>query len=286
MRTEHVMNTATGPTNHESMVIPTPQDMIKAHLKHLGQGGLSTNTVEDVGRVLRAVHRDLPEGLEADDEELTDWLANETWSRQTKATYRQHLRRFYAWALELGWVEHNPAAKLRGVRVPRRPPRPATAEQARIVTTDLPMPFLLHARLARWAGLRCIEVARLHREHVTEADINILGKGDKPAVQPNDPRIWELIEPLPPGPITRKPRSQRDVEHWVSTETAKQMRALGVDITMHRLRARYATTLLETTGNMELVRQLMRHESMETTRGYTLVLTDKLRQAVLDLPDD
>ncbi len=54
---------------------------------------------------------------------------------------------------------------------------------------------------------------------------------------------------------------------------------------MHQLRHWYGTWLLETTGNMEIVRQLMRHESMETTRGYTLVGQAKLREAVLGLPD-
>jgi len=274
------------PPVDQDMDIPTSLQIIREHLDWMKDSEkFSTNTIEDARRVLLAAERDLGALATADEGELRAWLAGDGWSRQTKATYRQHLVRFFRWAFDDEWIDFDPSTRLARPRVPKGVPRPCTDAEADLAVTALPMPFKLHARLARWAGLRCIEVARLHREHVTATQIFVLGKGDKPAVLPNHPRIWELVEPLPSGPVTRKPRSQAGLDHWVSTETAEQLRAIGVPITMHQLRHWYATDLLKTTGNMEYVRRLMRHESMDTTRGYTLVGQTELHDAVLGLTD-
>jgi site-specific recombinase XerD len=280
------MTSAFAPPVDQGMYEPTSLEIIQEHLDWMKAcEKFSINTQEDARRVLLAAERDLGGLATADEVELRAWLANDGWGRQTKATYRQHLRRFFAWAVEEEWIDWDPSTRLARPRVPKGVPRPCTDAEADLAVTALPMPFKLHARLARWAGLRCIEVARLRREDVTPTQIYVLGKGDKPAVLPNHPRIWELIEPLPSGPVTRKPRSQAGLDHWVSTETAEQMRAIGVAITMHQLRHKYCTDLLEVTGNMEIVRLLARHESMDTTRGYTLVGQTKLQDAVLGLPD-
>jgi integrase/recombinase XerC len=287
------MTSTFAPAVDQGMYEPTSLEIIQEHLDWMKAcEKFSVNTQEDARRVLLAGERGLGALATADADELAAWLSTgrnprtqEPWSRQTKATYRQHLRRFFAWAVEEEWIDFDPSTRLPRARVPKGRPRPCEDAEADLAVTALPMPFKLHARLARWAGLRCVEVARLQREDVTPTQIYVFGKGDKPAVLPNHPRIWELVEPLPSGPVTRKPRSQAGLDHWVSTETAEQLRAIGARITMHQLRHWFGTWLLETTGNMEIVRQLMRHESMETTRGYTLVATSKLREAVLGLPD-
>jgi site-specific recombinase XerD len=287
------MTSTFAPPVDQGMYEPTSLEIIQEHVDWMkASEKFSVNTQEDARRVLLACELDLGALATADADELAAWLTagrdprtGKPWGRQTKATYRQHLRRFFAWAVEEEWIDWDPSTRLPRPRVPKGVPRPCTDAEADLAVTALPMPFKLHARLARWAGLRCLEVARLHREHVTAKQIYVFGKGDKPAMLPNHPRIWELVESLPSGPVTRKPRSQAGLDHWVSTETAEQLRAIGVAITMHQLRHWFATDLLKTTGNMEYVRRLMRHESMDTTRGYTLVGQTELQDAVLGLTD-
>jgi integrase len=279
------------------MAIPTADQLIRAHLTALSVD-LSPNTVEDAGKVLRAAHGQLPIGLSAPDgqvaatEELTEWLANgrtrtgQPWTAQTRSTYRQHLQRYYRWLLVEEIIDWDPTATLRSPRVSRGTPRPATDEQARIAVTDLPAPWLLGARLAAYEGLRCIEMVRLDREHVTVTETQVWGKGDRRDVIPTHPRVWEVVQGMPDGPlITRPRRNGPATDKWMSQEGARQLRRVGVNIGMHQLRHWYGTMLLRTTGNMEKVRQLMRHRSMSSTQIYTLVHFDELRAAVLGLPD-
>lgn len=52
-------------------------------------------------------------------------------------------------------------------------------------------------------------------------------------------------------------------------------------VSPHTLRHTAATDLLRETGNLELVRQFLGHESVETTQLYTHLVTEDLDQAVV-----
>lgn len=282
---------------HDHMVIPTVEQLITAHLTYLAAGGMSQNTVADVGKVLRLAHKQLPIGLSTPDgqvaatEEFTAWLAGgrtstgKPWSAQTKSTYRQHLRRYHQWLITEGHIDWDPTATLRRPHVPAGTPRPATDAQAHIATTSLPMPFLLAARLAAFQGYRCIEMIRAQRDQIGPKVSHVHGKGDRWEIVPTHPRVWEIVQHMPDGPLITRRRGWPVTDQWMSQQGAIQLRRAGAHITMHQLRHWYATQLLRTSGNMEKVRRLMRHRSMASTQVYTLVEFDELAAAVLDLPD-
>lgn len=269
-------------------MFPDVLQILEFHLKWMEAGGFADRSVRDSGRFLRWAHAELPAGLLSDSEEWTDLFATRGWSPQSKATYRGHVRRFFTWATDPDdpWIDLDPTTRLRRPRVKRGIPRPATDAQVRAAITATDMPFRLHCRLAAYAGLRCIEVARLRREDVDEREIRVYGKGDKPAVLPQHPVIWELVRDLPPGPVVLQPGGKVTSAHWVSCATSFHLQQRhDIRTTMHRLRAWYITMIQRTYKDATVTQRLARHESLNTTQGYVLVADESARDAVAGLPD-
>lgn len=277
-------------------MLPTPLEVIEAHLAWLRASGLyAPTTIRDATRCLFYAHANLPNGLvRAARVEIEAFLGRDDWSKQTRATYGDHMRRFFAWGTDEDdpWLSLNPMARVRRPKVARGVPHPATDDQVRVAVNDLPMPFLLHARLAAYAGFRCIEVARACREHMDERDIRVFGKGDKPAILPQHPAIWQLVARVPPAEgwrqrtaLTWNSDGTEVTENWVSGRTAIMLRRAGVNATMHQLRAWYITMIQRTYRDATVTRRLARHESLNTTQGYVLVADEACRDAVAGLPD-
>ncbi len=86
----------------------TMSEMIEAHTRHLRAGRASPKTILARGRILRALHRDLPFGLAyASTDEIEAWLGGHPeWSPWTHYTYATHIRSFYRWAAGR-WLEEN-----------------------------------------------------------------------------------------------------------------------------------------------------------------------------------
>ncbi|MPZ73992.1 MAG: hypothetical protein GEU74_12315, partial [Nitriliruptorales bacterium] len=49
-------------------------------------------------------------------DELIEWTSSKDWSTNTRRTYRDALRTFYAWAKLTGRIKKNPAEKLPSIR--------------------------------------------------------------------------------------------------------------------------------------------------------------------------
>ncbi|HTI26209.1 MAG TPA: hypothetical protein VL652_34790 [Kutzneria sp.] len=267
-------------------MIPAPEQIIEAHLREMTAGGYAVNTIEDARRVLLAAQSELPAGLPtAATDELVDWLARDGWSVQTRATYRQHLRRFFLWATANQWISWDPSSTLRRPRVPIGLPHPATDQEVHLATTRADLPHRLSCRLAAYAGLRCCEIAALRREDITAETMRVLGKGGKEAVVPTHPRIWELVTEVPPGPLICW-RGGPVVAHWVTQRTTYHLRTkLDVWATMHEFRHWFGTMIQRTYHDSRVTQQLMRHASLTSTQVYTLITDDQARRAVLGLPD-
>lgn len=271
-------------------------DLIEAHRTWMIAGGFSPLTVDGARTILFRVDRDLREiqpahvGLAgAYPEELAKWLAGDgNWSAQTRANYRDILVRFYRWACDEDdpWLSYDPSTRLRRPKIRRRIPDPAGAEQVAAIFARATQPWWLHCLLAAKVGLRPIEIAAARREDFTPAHVRIPhGKGDKPAVLPLDDQVWEVIEVWPPGPVTGMVCGRPATAHWVSDSTRQYLhRELGIATSLKRLRHFYATWLLDHGATMREVQELMRHESIETTAGYTAVSGGRLRAAVGTLP--
>lgn len=262
--------------------------MIDAHLTYLRASGYSRTTISDAGKLLHRLDAELPQGLPvALPEELAAWLAHDPdWSRQTLATYRLHIVRFYRWATDDSdrWLDYDPSEGLRSIRVPRRLPRPALDEHVR-QALQLPAPWGLHCKLAAYAGLRPCEIAIQRREDIS-ADLVVVthGKGDKSRVVPTDPIVWDAVRRMPPGLVTWRRDGRPVTAEWVSKRTAERLRRRGLPISLYWLRHWFGTNVQAGQGDVRVTQELMGHASPNTTMGYTQVTSRRMRDAVATLP--
>lgn len=268
-------------------------DLIALHRTHLRAAGLADTTIHDREEVLRRLDRELPLGLvEANVEELQDWLGRPGWSRQTKATYYTHIVGFYRWASHpdrpVG-LEYDPTVGLVRPHVPLAEPRPITTDQLTRALGALHNPYRLYVELAAFAGLRAIEISRLNRADITKEQIVVRrGKGDKSRSIETSPALWRSVQPLPNGPVARTVRGDRASAQYVSAITARWLDKVDLgDVTLHRCRHWFATYALDEGAEVTAVQKAMGHGSLGTTAGY-LMLTSRqrarLRTAIHALP--
>jgi integrase len=247
-------------------------------------------TISDRESILRRMDQELPYGLEmASADELKDWIFRDEWSDNTLATYFGAAKAFFVWATAPGSpkLDFNPMAELPPPSAPRGLPRPVTDGQLERILSKAEEPFRLWSLLAAYEGLRCMEIAGLHREHVTSETLQVVdGKGGKPGYVPTHPVVWEVVEPLPEGPLAWTLRGERATANYVSIRTACYFRRdLGMPgVGLHRLRHWFGTNLMRKTGNLRTVQEMLRHASSRTTEVYTLVASEERRAATLTLP--
>lgn len=261
-------------------------DLIPRHLTWLRAGGRSTTTVAARERLLYHAEAHLPWGLdEADHNEWADYLDQPQWSPWTKHTYFNHGCGYYNWGVAMGKLALNPLSLL--IRPPEgdREPNPVSDAELMHALTELPeQPWRMAARLAAFAGLRCCEIVAVKREDCTAEWLRVRGKGGHMALVPMAPVLWRVIEPMPAGllvlgargkPLTAQMLSQMQGPMWVR---------IGLpDVRLHRLRHWCGTDVQRRTGNIRVTQRVLRHASIHSTQGYTLVSDAELHAAVAGL---
>lgn len=258
-------------------------DLISAHAAHLRAAGRARNTVNDRVDLLRRMDHDLPMGLEqATVEELAEWLAHDGWSASTRATYHAHVSEFFRWACNPAnpMLDYNPAASLTRPRVPQRLPKPVTDAELAHALKHARAPWRLLVLLAAYEGLRCCELATIRREHVTQDELVVVGKGGKERMIGTHPIVWRAVRDLPAGRLARGLSARR-----ISSGGIEEMARIGLPrVSMHRYRHWCFTTVLRRTGNLRTVQELAGHASPSTTAGYTLITNEQRRMAIRALP--
>lgn len=261
-------------------------NLISVHATWLRAAGRANNTIDDRVQLLRRADRQLPTGLDdAHTDELAAWLANPDWSQWTRHTYFTHLHGFYSWAVWSGHYRLDPTAWL--ARPPQGPrlPHPVTTEQLlRLLTAPPPWPLVLI--LAGYAGMRTSEIAVLDRDDVTIDHIRIHGKGGRLRMVDTHPLVWDLVAELPPGRVVRDRRTGSPLTGRQLTSRAGSLfRRRGISKgRLHRVRAWFATSALLAGADVETVRQLLGHASLDTTRHYLEIVAPRRREAVHRLP--
>ncbi len=195
-------------------------------------------------------------------------------SVNTIGTYTAHVRRFYAWCVEQQLLDVDPAARLPRVRRPQGQAHPVPEKDLVLALAIAPEPIRTWLMLAAFMGLRCMEIAQLHRDSVDEIDgrlvISGVGKGRKPFrlivpthVEPSL-RLWLNGS----GPLWTTPRGYRLSAPVVSEMVNRWFRKQGMRYTMHWVRHSFGTAVYAQTKDLLLTQDLMRHSSPTTTRIY------------------
>lgn len=256
---------------------------------------LAERTIEGRRNLLRALARSTgkaPAGISADDllERLGRGIAASSMQRE-----RSDMRAFFTWAKDAGYLPKNPAKKLPKVSVPRTRPRPFTLEQVdALLTSGAYRRTRAMILLGLYQGLRAHEIAKIRGDHIdlTSSTLYVHGKGNKEATLPLHPIVAELARTMPAGGYWFPSRRASDPHghiHYrsVSDLMARAIARAGITdrrLTGHSLRHTFGTELVEAGLDIRIVKELLRHESLNSTQIYTQVSERMMRDGLARLP--
>ncbi len=260
---------------------------IDAHLALLTHLGHRPGTIRSRRWALLRVHRAYGL-LDVTPEQLYVLVSGPTMGADARAGLVSHFRAFYRYALKQQLIAVDPTVDLDRPRRPRRLPRPMPEGEMRRALTEAAEPIRSWLYLAAYAGLRCCEIAPLRGEDRHDDVLRIREQkgGDEGAV-PIGPVLEQALAHLPArgwwfprwdgihGPISAG-QLQRHGNRFLHD--------IGIESTMHTLRHRFGTKVYNTSGrDLRVTMELMRHRSVVSTVGYTLVDPDDGRAAVAQL---
>lgn len=281
----------TGRSCYGLSTVDALDSVVEAHLAWLRLRGLRETTATQrryaLARLARATGKAL---LDIDSDDLRAWQHQRLGKLTAVAhcTEVMHVGCFYAWAVDEGLLEANPARRLIRPKKPRRVPRPIPEDRLR--TAILCAPRHLRAPLvcAAFQGMRVGEIARLQRHDILDAHnppvIVIDGKGGRERIVPMLDVVWRELcaAGLPahghvfrrldghPGGITPSRMSQM---------INRYLHELGIPETCHQLRHRYATQLYRLSEDLRMVQDLMGHADPATTAAYVAYAPSKALSA-------
>lgn len=205
------------------------------------------------------------------------------------ARFLSSLRGFYDWLIREGAAGANPAG---GVRAPkRRRPLPKALdvdEVAQLLDADPghdPIAIRDHAILELFysSGLRLAELVGLDVDDLSlkSGEVTVLGKGDKQRQLPVGGKAaaaltqWlavrsDLAAPDEPALFVSR-RGTRLARSSVAARLKRRAaeRGLSGRLNPHKLRHSFATHLLESSGDLRAVQELLGHADIGTTQIYT-----------------
>lgn len=241
----------------------------EAHLRRLRR---SPRTITDYLGVLRRMENELPCGVAtATTEELEAWIFAGKRSETTYGHYVTIARQFGRWATDRRdqRLEWHASDELPNVRAQSKEIRPAAEGEWQDILARAQRPWIDMYDLAGRAGLRSIEIARIRREDLTEKTLRIFGKGSKWRTVPTHPALWERFQDRGPGLLTLDPYGEPMTSPQVVQRGRYYLHRLGLDLSMHSLRKRYAMRIYEESGHdIRLVQHLLGHRYVSTTQRY------------------
>lgn len=209
------------------------------------------------------------------------------------------LRRFFAFALQVGAIQTNPAAQLKQPRTGRRLPGTLSEREVEALLAAPSMTRPNEARdramleLLYATGLRVTELVslRLIQVNLRQGVVKVMGKGEKERLVPLGEHAAEtlgcyladarpaLVTPasddvLFPGrrgqPLTRQ-------AFWHAIKRYAQRVGIQRDISPHTLRHAFATHLINHGADLRVVQLLLGHSNISTTQIYTHVAQTRLK---------
>ena len=225
------------------------------------------------------------EGLQAD--HIRAFVAAEHRRGLTPKSLQRRLsacRSFYAWLLRNGRIAASPAAAIRAPKAPRKLPQVLDPDEAKAlveVPTDAPLGVRDRALLELFysSGLRLSELCGLHWRdlHLDDGLVHVLGKGSKQRIVPLGSHArtalgdWKResggTADTPVFPGRKGPITPRAVQ--LRLRQLAQRQGLFKRVHPHLLRHSFASHILESSGDLRGVQELLGHADIATTQIYT-----------------
>ncbi|WDS35726.1 tyrosine recombinase XerC [Pseudoxanthomonas sp.] len=267
---------------------------VEAFLSHLQvERQMSAHTLDAYRRDLTALQhwadaQQLPALAELQIDQLRGFIASGHRQGLAPKSLQRRLsacRSFYNWLLKHGRISASPVAGLRAPKAPRKLPQVLDADEAVQlveVPTDAPLGLRDRALLELFysSGLRLSELCGLRWGDLDLADgvVTVLGKGRKQRLVPVGSHakkaLIEWREEKPAADTAQVfpgrgggPISQRAVQ--LRIKALAQRQGLFKHVHPHMLRHSFASHILESSGDLRGVQELLGHADIATTQIYT-----------------
>lgn len=197
-------------------------------------------------------------------------------------------RGYFSFLVDRKGHRHNPCLGIRPPKREKRLPKALSPDEVNKLleaeeTSEGGIRDQAMFELCYSSGLRLIELATLNIQEIdlTDATIRVTGKGDKTRVVPVGRKAlvavnrWISLRLAINKPIQKilfpnkngDPTSPRTIQHRLSQWTKKQ--GLGQNVHPHMLRHSFASHLLQSSGDLRAVQEMLGHASISTTQVYT-----------------
>lgn len=197
------------------------------------------------------------------------------------------LRQWFAYLVKHEQLPANPALGIKAPKVGRHLPKNVDAEQvAQLLNTEVTTPLeirdLAMMELMYSSGLRLSELQGLDLDCMDLAtrEVRLLGKGNKERIVPIGSKALEAIHRWLEVRMSFNPQdnavflnnrggrlSHRSIQLIMEKWGRKQ--GLETHLHPHKLRHSFATHMLEGSGDLRAVQELLGHSSLATTQIYT-----------------
>ncbi|HEX7815809.1 tyrosine recombinase XerC [Dyella sp.] len=272
----------------------TPAQHVEAWLGRLaGERKASSHTVDgyrrDLGKLLRYMETQQVEDFaRLDSNRMRSFIAAEHRGGLSPKSLQRLLsscRSLFGQLNREGVIDHDPAAGVRGPKVHRKLPQVLDVDEATaLVETDvggtlavrdramLELFYSSGLRLSELVGLRWIDL------NFDDGEVRVLGKGSKTRIVPVGRHAIAALRDLasaegnrPETPIFRgrggAPISPRTVQARLKHLALAGGSARHVH--PHLLRHTFASHMLESSGDLRAVQELLGHADIATTQIYT-----------------
>ena len=196
------------------------------------------------------------------------------------------LRTYYKFLIREGYCKVNPVAVIRNPKGESRLPKSLDVDQvsellANSPKTDIEKRDSAIFELLYSSGLRVSELVSINLSDIDlrSGVVHVLGKGNKARLVPVGKIAKQSIEAWlkcrssvdPALPLFTNNRGERlsvrSVQVRLKAMGAKQLHTEGVH--PHMLRHSFATHILESSGDLRAVQELLGHDDINTTQIYT-----------------
>ena len=216
------------------------------------------------------------------------WMHRQGHNGRSIARALSALRGLFRHEIRHGRLRENPVADVRAPKSPKRLPRTLDVDQTSRLLDAAPDEPLLVRDLAMWelaysCGLRVSELAALDPPalDLRAGEVRVLGKGRKERIVPVGEKAISAVArwlPLRAALLAAEEtalfvgrRGRRIAVREIQLRLKAWARQQGLDVPLHphMLRHSFATHLLESSGDLRAVQELLGHSDIRTTQVYT-----------------
>lgn len=269
--------------------------------------GASPHTVRayagDLGRYLDWAERAGVDPLRPTHRQLRSYLAEldrARYARRTVARRLSALRTWFAYLVEEGVVDSDPASVLSTPKTSARLPRLVPTQElfALLDAPDASTPVGVRDRavleLLYASGVRVSELSglKLSGLDLPQGQITVMGKGSKERSLPIHPKAVQclrdylasarpaLAKPTSPDVVFLSSRGNRLSEDAIRRLFKKYVQVAGgsASLSPHAMRHTFATHLLEAGADLRTVQELLGHVALSTTQIYTHLSVRRLQE--------